>query len=62
MPDNTRPPRVLIDPDPRPTLGVKAIMNAVEELARQRGIGANARVLYKQNAKGEHVIALIFSS
>ena len=60
MPDNTRPPRNLIDPDPRPTLAVRAMMNAVEELARQRGLGSKARVLYKQNAKGEHVIALIF--
>ena len=60
MPDNTRPPRQLIDPDPRPTLGVRAIMSAIEELARQRGIGAKARVLYKQNAKGEHVVALIW--
>jgi hypothetical protein len=50
---------VLIDPDPRPTFGVKAIMHAIEGLARQRGIGANARVLYKQNSRGEHVIALI---
>ena len=54
MPDNTRPPRYLVDPDPRPTRGVRAIMSAIEELARKRGIGAKARVLYKQNAKGEH--------
>ena len=60
MPDNTRPPRLQLDPDPRPTLGIRAIMREIEELARQRGIGANARVLYKQNAKGEHVVALIW--
>lgn len=61
MPDNTRPPRNVVEPDHRPTLGARAIMRAVEELATQRGI-VGARVAYKQNAKGEHVVALIFPS
>jgi hypothetical protein len=61
MPDNTRPARRLIDPDPRPTLGVRAVMSAVEELARQRRLDG-ARVLYKVNAKGEHVVALIWAA
>lgn len=59
VPDNTRPPRHLVDPDPRPTLGVRALMNAVEELARRRGL-AGFRVAYKQNGRGEHVVALIY--
>ncbi len=60
-PDNTRPPRNLVDPDRRPTLGVRATMTAVEELARARGI-VGYRVAYKRNAAEEHVVALIFPS
>jgi hypothetical protein len=59
MPDNTRPPRHLVDTDPRPTLGVRAVMSAVEDLARARHL-AGFRVAYKPNAQGEHVVALIF--
>jgi len=59
VPDNTRPPRQLVDPDPRPTLGVRALMSAIEELARAREL-SGFRVAYKQNARGEHVVALIF--
>jgi hypothetical protein len=59
MPDNTRPPRLKLDPDPRPTLGVRAVMSEVERLAKQRGLDG-ARVLYKANARGEHVVALIW--
>jgi hypothetical protein len=59
MPDNTRPPRHLIHPDPRPTLGVRAVMNAIEELAQARRL-VDFRVTYKTNALGEHVVALIF--
>ena len=59
MPDNTRPPRNVIVPDPRPTLGVRAVMIAVEEVARAKAL-RGARVAYKRNAHNEHVIALIF--
>jgi hypothetical protein len=59
MPDNTRPPRSQ-HPDQLPNLGTRAIMNAVEELAKARDL-AGARVAYKMNAKGEHVVALIFT-
>jgi hypothetical protein len=59
MPDNTRPPRGL--QDNLPNLGTRALMNAIDELAKQRGLVA-ARVAYKLNARGEHVVALIFSS
>jgi hypothetical protein len=34
-------------------------MQATEELARDRAV-VGARVAYKRNAKGEHVVALIF--
>jgi hypothetical protein len=61
MPDNTRPPRSLVDADRRPTLGVKATMAAVQALAVARGI-VGYRVEYKRNAKEEHVVALIFPS
>jgi hypothetical protein len=59
MPDNTRPPR---NPhqDEQPNLGTRALMNAIDELAKARGV-AGARVAYKTNAKGEHVVALIFT-
>lgn len=58
MPENTRPPRHLPDDD-KPNLGTKAVMRAIEELAEARRL-AGARVAYKRNAKGEHVVALIF--
>ncbi len=61
MPDNTRPPRNLVDPDHRPSLGVKTTMQAIEDLARARGI-VGFRVLYKRNANDEHVVALIYPS
>jgi hypothetical protein len=60
MPDNTRPPRSAHQ-DQHPNLGTRALMTAIEELAKARGV-AQARVAYKTNAKGEHVVALIFSS
>ena len=59
MPDNTRPPRNLPD-DHQPNLGTRALMRAVEELAASRKL-TDARVAYKRNAKGEHVVALIFA-
>jgi hypothetical protein len=58
MPENSRPPRHLPDDD-QPNLGTKALMRQVEELAQVRGL-IGARVAYKRNAKGEHVVALIF--
>jgi hypothetical protein len=36
-------------------------MNAVEDLAKAREL-VGARVAYKMNARGEHVVALIFAS
>jgi hypothetical protein len=59
VPDNTRPPRHLVDPDPRPTLGVRALMSAIEDVVRARNV-ASARIAYKRNAQGEHVVAIIF--
>jgi hypothetical protein len=59
MPDNTRPPRS--PRETQPTLGARALMSAIDELAKVRGI-VGARVAYKQNAAGEHVVALIFPS
>ncbi len=59
VPDNTRPPRHLVDPDPRPTLGVRALMNAVEDLVKARSL-VGVRVAYKRNARGEHVVAILF--
>ncbi|HXX65847.1 MAG TPA: hypothetical protein VEK07_01615 [Polyangiaceae bacterium] len=59
-PDNVRPPRSKAV-DEGPTLGARAIMRAIEQLAKERGI-VGSRVAYKQNAKGEHVVALIFPS
>jgi hypothetical protein len=59
MPDNTRPPRNLIQ-DQQPNLGTRALMHAIEDLAKARGL-AGARVAYKVNARGEHVVALIFT-
>jgi hypothetical protein len=42
-----------------PTLGARALMNAIEELVATRQL-VDARVVYKLNAKGEHVVAIIF--
>jgi len=44
-----------------PNLGTRALMNAIDEIAKGRGL-VGARVPYKVNAAGEHVMALIFSS
>jgi hypothetical protein len=49
----------LRDPDPRPPLGVRPILEEFETIARVRGL-RDARVGYKVNARGEHVVALIF--
>jgi hypothetical protein len=46
-------------PPDRPTLGAAALMRAVKELVMSRRI-VGARVAYKQNANGEHVVAIIF--
>jgi hypothetical protein len=59
MPDNVRPPRQLVDQNQRPALGDRALMGAVEELARAKGL-VDFRVAYKRNAKGEDVVALIY--
>jgi hypothetical protein len=59
MPDNTRPLRHLVDPDPRPPLGVRAVMNAIEQLAQVPGL-QGSRVVYKRKSQEEHVVALIF--
>jgi hypothetical protein len=59
MPDNVRPPRSIVDADHRPSLGAQVIMREIEQIAtRQRLQGY--RVAYKRNAKGEHVVALLF--
>jgi hypothetical protein len=47
------------DPDPRAPLGARPILAELQQIARSRGL-RGARVAYKQNARGEHVIALIF--
>lgn len=60
MPDNTRPPRNPSN-DQHPNLGTRALMTAIDELAQARGL-VGARVAYKLNARGEHVVALIFAS
>jgi hypothetical protein len=60
MPDNTRPPRN-VHQDDGPNLGTRALMHAIRDLASARGL-VGARVAYKVNARGEHVVALIFSS
>jgi hypothetical protein len=59
MPDNTRPPRALRDSDHRPPLGAAAFMERVTELARAERF-ESFRVAYKQNAKGEYVVAVIW--
>jgi hypothetical protein len=40
-------------------MGARPILAELEQIARSRGL-RRARVAYKQNARGEHVIALIF--
>jgi hypothetical protein len=47
------------DPDPRPPLGARPILDELRQIAEARGL-QKARVAYKQNARGEHVVALIF--
>jgi hypothetical protein len=59
MPDNTRPPRNLRIDD-QPNLGTRALMQAIDDLAKAHHLTA-ARVAYKRNTKGEHVVALIFT-
>jgi hypothetical protein len=59
MPDNTRPPRHVPQDDP-PNLGTRALMSAIQDLANSKGL-LSARVAYKRNARGEHVVALIFT-
>jgi hypothetical protein len=60
MPDNARPPRNVREDD-QPNLGTRALMHAMQDLATARGL-VGARVAYKMNARGEHVVALIFLS
>ena len=43
----------------RPPLRVKALMEVVDALAKSRGM-TEARVAYKTNGKGEHVVAIIW--
>ena len=58
MPENTRPPRWLYDPDTRPTLGARAfVMRAVEDLAAAWPL-PRARVTYRRNEEGEHAVFL----
>jgi hypothetical protein len=47
--------------DDTPNLGTKALRRAIEDLAKAREL-VGARVGYKVNARGEHVVALIFES
>jgi hypothetical protein len=56
---NTRPPRTLHNDEP--PLGARAIMRELEALATARCL-VGARVGYKRNAAGDHVVALIFQS
>lgn len=43
----------------RTPLGAKAFMEVIDGLAASRGM-KGYRVAYKQNAKGEHVVAVIW--
>ena len=43
----------------RTPLGAKAFMEVIDALAASRGM-KGYRVAYKQNAKGEHVVAVIW--
>jgi hypothetical protein len=45
--------------DDVPTLGARALMNAIDELALRKCI-AGYRLAYKMNDRGEHVVALIY--
>jgi hypothetical protein len=45
--------------DDVPTLGARALMNAIDELALKKCI-AGYRVAYRMNDRGEHVVALIY--
>jgi hypothetical protein len=38
---------------------MRALMSAVEDLVRGRNV-VGARIAYKRNARGEHVVAIIF--
>jgi hypothetical protein len=42
-----------------PTLGARVLMTEIEQLARAKHLVGH-RIAYKMNAKGEHVVALIF--
>lgn len=42
-----------------PTLGARVLMGEIERIARAKHL-VGYRVAYKQNAKGEHVVALIY--
>ena len=46
--------------DDRPPLGVKALIEVVEALVKSRGM-TKAKVAYKTNSKGEHVVAIIWA-
>jgi hypothetical protein len=46
-------------PEDGPTLGAQRLMREIMELPYLRKL-ANARVVYKRNAKGEHVVAVVF--
>jgi hypothetical protein len=42
-----------------PTLGAQVLMHAIMELPFVQGL-KEARVVYKRNARGEHVVAVVF--
>jgi hypothetical protein len=60
MPDNTRPPRHVPQQEP-PNLGTRALMTAIEQVVKERGL-VGAPVAYKRNARGQHVVAVVFDS
>ncbi len=41
------------------TLLVKMLMAALDRLVRDKQV-RGARIVYKQNARGEHVVAIVF--
>jgi hypothetical protein len=43
----------------RQPIGIRPLMEVMDALAKSRGMETH-RVAYKRNAKGEHVVALIF--
>jgi hypothetical protein len=45
--------------DEGPTIGARALMNQIRELPYVQSL-VGARVEYKWNAKGEHVVAVIY--